>query len=95
MRTRTTASTLAVAALTLTSLLGTAVSAEAAVPAKYKNCTNLHKTFPHGVGRSKATDHTSGRRVTTFKHSTAEYNKAFKANRGLDRDRDGIACEKR
>jgi hypothetical protein len=95
MRTRTTASTLAVAALTLTSLLGTAVSADAAVTPKYKNCTNLHKTFPHGVGRSTAKDRTSGRPVTTFKHSTTEYTKAVRANKRLDADKDGIACEKR
>jgi hypothetical protein len=90
-----TASTLAVAALTLISLLGTAVSADAAVPSRYKNCTNLHRTFPHGVGKSKAKDKTSGRRVTSFKHSTTEYNKAVRANRRLDADKDGIACEKR
>jgi hypothetical protein len=95
MRTRTTASTLAVAALALTSLLGAAASADAAVPSRYKNCTNLHKTFPHGVGRSTAKDKTSGRRVTTFKHSTTEYRKAVKANKRLDADKDGIACEKR
>ena len=95
MRTRVTASTLAVAALTLTSLLGTAVSADAAVPSRYKNCTNLHKVFPHGVGKSKARDKTTGRPVTTFKHSTTEYNKAVRANRRLDADKDGIACEKR
>ena len=95
MRTRTTASTLAVAALTLTSLLGTAVSADAAVTPKYENCTNLHKTFPHGVGKATAKDRTSGRPVTTFKHSTTEYTKAVRANKRLDADKDGIACEKR
>jgi hypothetical protein len=33
--------------------------------------------------------------VTNFKHDTAMYNSAMRANRGLDRDHDGIACEKR
>ena len=51
--------------------------------------------FKHGVGRSSARDHTSGKPVTTFTHNTTEYNKAVRANRGLDRDKDGIACEKR
>jgi hypothetical protein len=95
VRTSRTASAIAVAALTLTSLVGTAVSADAAVPARYKNCTNLQKTFKHGVGRSTARDHTSGKPVTTFTHNTKEYTKAVKANRSLDRDKDGIACEKR
>jgi hypothetical protein len=95
MRTSRTASALAVAALSLTTLVGTALSADAAVPARYKNCTALQQTFKHGVGRSTARDHTSGKPVTTFTHNTAAYNKAVRANRGLDRDRDGIACEKR
>jgi hypothetical protein len=95
MRLRSTSGTLAVAALTLTSLLSTAGAADAAVPSRYKNCTNLHKTFKHGVGRAGAKDRTSGRRVTTFTVSTAEYKRAIRANKGLDRDRDGIACEQR
>jgi Excalibur calcium-binding domain len=34
-------------------------------------------------------------RVTNFKRSTVLYNTAMRYNRGLDRDKDGIACEKR
>jgi Excalibur calcium-binding domain len=33
--------------------------------------------------------------VTDFKHSTKLYKVALSHNRGLDRDKDGIACEKR
>jgi hypothetical protein len=40
-------------------------------------------------------DKTSGTPVTNFKHSTALYLIAMSHNRGLDRDKDGIACEKR
>ena len=69
--------------------------AEAAMPAKFKNCTALNKVYPHGVGKAKAVDRTSGKRVTTFRRSTKLYNQAMKYNRGLDRDKDGIACEKR
>ena len=61
----------------------------------YRNCTELQKTYPHGIGRSDAKDKTSGRPVTTFRRDTPGYNKAVNANRDLDRDRDGIACEKR
>jgi Excalibur calcium-binding domain len=59
----------------------------------YKNCASLNKVYPHGVGRSGAKDHVSGssKPVKTFKVSTKVYN----ANTGRDRDKDGIACEKK
>jgi hypothetical protein len=75
-------------------ILVLSVPAEAAVPAQWKNCTVVNKRFPHGVGRSNAHDHTSGTPVTNFRRSTPLYNTAMGANRGLDRDKDGIACEK-
>jgi hypothetical protein len=62
-------------------------------PPVYKNCTNLNKRYPHGIGRAKARDHTSGRPVTTFTRSDRLYRIAMSYNRGLDRDHDGIACE--
>ena len=68
--------------------------AQAAVPAQWKNCTVVNKRLPHGVGRAKAHDHTSGTPVTNFRRDTALYNAAIRANAGLDRDKDGIACEK-
>ena len=58
---------------------------------RYSNCTALHKRYPHGVGRWGARDHTSGTPVTNFKRST----RLYRQNRHLDRDKDGIACEKR
>jgi hypothetical protein len=60
----------------------------------YKNRTNLNKKYPHGLGRVGARDHTSGTPVTNFKRSTKLYKLAMSYNRGLDRDKDGIACEK-
>ncbi|WP_067500607.1 excalibur calcium-binding domain-containing protein [Actinoplanes sp. TFC3] len=65
-----------------------------AAPKKFKNCTELNKKYKHGVGRKGAKDKVSGssKPVTTFKVDTALYN----ANKSkLDRDKDGIACEKR
>jgi hypothetical protein len=50
---------------------------------------------PHGVGRAGAHDKTSGTPVMNFKRSTRLYREAMKANSRLDRDKDGIACEKR
>jgi hypothetical protein len=70
-----------------------------AIPYVWKNCTNVHTKYPHGVGKRFARDKTSGTPVTTFKRSTLLYNRAMSYNsqRGynLDRDHDGIACEKR
>ena len=61
----------------------------------WKNCTSVHTRYPHGVGKLRAHDSTSGTPVTTFKRSTPLYNIAMSSNRDLDRDHDGIACEKR
>jgi|CXWJ01.1.fsa_nt_gi hypothetical protein len=73
-----------------TAVAGQAVAAKVTVK-KFKNCTALNKTYKHGVGKPGAKDKTSGKRVTNFKKSAALYN----ANKHLDRDKDGIACEKR
>ena len=72
----------------------TAYASQARIPARWKNCTAVNKRYPHGVGRNHAHDHTSGVPVTNFKHSTRLYKLAMHYNKGLDRDRDGIACEK-
>ena len=58
---------------------------------RYANCTALNAVYPHGVGRSGAVDKTSGTPVTTFYRNTSLYN----LNTKSDRDKDGIACEKR
>jgi Excalibur calcium-binding domain len=71
---------------------GPTVTARA--PLLYRNCTNLNMRYPHGVGRLTARDRTSGTPVTNFRRSTRIYNIAMSHNRGLDRDKDGIACEK-
>lgn len=71
-----------------------APAAKSAPKYKFKNCTAVHKVYKHGVGKSNARDHTSGKRVTNFKHSTSLYKKMIGYHRDLDRDRDGIACEK-
>jgi hypothetical protein len=39
-------------------------------------------------------DHTSGKPVTTFTVSAGGYAAAMAANADLDRDGDGIACER-
>lgn len=74
--------------------LSVAVQAEAAVPAKWANCTVVNKRLPHGVGLAKARDKTSGTPVTNFRRDSALYRTAIRANARLDGDKDGIACEK-
>jgi Excalibur calcium-binding domain len=60
-----------------------------------RNCTALNRKYPHGVGRRRARDKTSDTPVTTFRRSTALYSIAMRWNKRLDRDKDGIACEKK
>ena len=56
-----------------------------------RNCATLNRTYPHGVGRPGAHDKSSGAQVTNFTRNKAVYLKY----KSLDRDHDGIACEKR
>jgi hypothetical protein len=80
-------------AITLSGLVLAAPAADAAATGIYKNCTTLHTKWRHGVGKATAHDVTSGRPVTTFLHSNRQFRIAMSHNRGLDRDKDGIACE--
>jgi hypothetical protein len=94
MRLLRSAPAVAVLALTASSLIGTSAPAEAAT-GLYKNCTALHHRYPHGVGKKGAHDKVRGhsKPVTTFTVNTKVYLAATKANRNLDADHDGIACE--
>jgi hypothetical protein len=71
-----------------------ASASQVRIPARWKNCTVVNRRYPHGVGKLRAHDKTSGVPVTNFKRSTTLYNTAMHYNKGLDRDKDGIACEK-
>lgn len=64
-----------------------------AVSPPWKNCAQVNRTYHHGVGKVGAHDRTSGTPVTNFKRSNRIYQLAMSNNRGLDRDKDGIACE--
>ena len=55
----------------------------------FKNCTELNKVYPGGVARIGAMN--SGGKTKIVPN----FNDAlYKANKKLDRDSDGIACEK-
>ena len=60
----------------------------------HDNCTNLNRKWPHGVGLRGARDRTSGTPVTNFTRNSKAYRAADRHNGTLDRDGDGIACEK-
>jgi hypothetical protein len=84
-------------ALAILLAVSAAIAPSPAMAAKsYRNCAALNKTYPHGVGRPGARDkiggrYRPGRSVTTFTRNRAVYN----ANTARDRDKDGVACEKR
>ena len=81
-----------------------ASSADAApTPKSYKNCTALNSVYKHGVGKKSAVDKINGKvrddRVKNFTVSTTVYNLNNGPRQGaqydLDRDNDGVACEKK
>jgi excalibur calcium-binding domain-containing protein len=82
--------------LVAVALIAVAVAsvASAKIPPLYKSCAALNAKYAHGIGRAHAHDKTSGTPVTTFTRSDRLYRIAMSHNRGLDRDKDGIACEK-
>lgn len=74
------------------SLVVMSTAADAKPVKTFKNCTALNKVYKHGVGKKNARDKTKSKyKVTNFKRS----NVLYKANKKMDRDKDGIACEKR
>ena len=81
-------------ALSVTFVGPAVTTAEAHTTGIHDNCTNLNKKWPHGVGRRGAVDRTSGTPVRSFYRNTKAYNEAERHNGTLDRDNDGIACEK-
>ena len=75
---------------------GTApTAAPTAALRRFKNCAALNRVYKHGVGKRGAVDRAAGKRkakpVRNFTVNTRLYNAQ---PRRLDRDRDGIACER-
>jgi hypothetical protein len=61
---------------------------------KFKNCAALNKEYPGGVAE-KATSVNKNKAGALQKSKNAPQvsSKIYKENKGLDRDKDGIACE--
>jgi hypothetical protein len=72
------------------SLLSAQPGLSAAMPSKaFKNCTELRKTYPGGVAKSKSSTNKGGK----IKKKPAVNAKVYASNKQMDRDGDGIACE--
>jgi hypothetical protein len=80
-----------IAIVAVVAALAAGASSAGASPASFRNCKALNSVYRHGVGRVGARDHTSGVPVTNFYRN----GRIYRRNRSLDRDGDGIACEKR
>ena len=71
------------------SLLIPVISQANAAAKKFKNCTELNKIYPGGVALPGAVN------AGGVTKKEPKYDKAlYTANKGSDRDKDGIACEK-
>ncbi len=68
--------------------------ASARIPPLYRSCAALNVKYPHGLGKTTARDKSAGVPVRNFFKSNRFFKLAMSYNRGLDRDHDGIACEK-
>jgi hypothetical protein len=71
--------------------------AAAASAKSYKNCTQLNAKYKHGVEKSAGTKDVVRSGGKTIKRNSQAYvsKSLYNANKGLDRDKDGIACEKK
>ncbi|MEC2056100.1 excalibur calcium-binding domain-containing protein [Peribacillus psychrosaccharolyticus] len=89
----------------ITTGIGTSVPIQAdAASGIYKNCTTFNKQYQKGVAKSANTKNKVISRKTNkvsykalskgTKISSQIYKKAMKNNNDLDRDKDGIACER-
>lgn len=75
-------------------LLGSAYPPRAADAAqqvqKFKNCTELNRVYKGGVAKSASIKNKGGK----TKHQPFVSSALYNANQKMDRDKDGIACEK-
>lgn len=72
--------------------VGAMQPAYASGPPKFKKCADLQVYYPHGVAKPGGSDVVRGstRPVTSF----VVNQRVYVANQRLDRDKDGVACEK-
>jgi hypothetical protein len=69
-------------------------SAQAIPEKKFKTCTALNKVYPGGVAeKSTSVNKNKAGVLQKSKKVPKVSSKVYKENKGLDRDKDGIACE--
>lgn len=61
-----------------------------AAPKTFKNCTTLNKSYKGGIAKSTKVKNKGGK--TKYKPFTSS--SLYNANKKLDRDKDGIVCER-
>ena len=87
----------ATAVLAASIVAGGTATAQAA-PTVYKNCTAVQKVYSGGIAKKSVTRNkvTSAGKTSyrALKGSVKKDDKLYNANKKLDRDADGIACEK-
>lgn len=95
--TRTFSMAAASVVLAATAVIGGTSAAQAA-PTVYKNCDAVHRVYSGGIAKKSVTKNkvTSAGKVTyrALKGTVKKDDKLYAANKKLDRDADGIACEK-
>jgi hypothetical protein len=61
---------------------------------KFKNCSELNKVYVGGISEKKTSTNKNKAGVPQDSKNAPKVNaKIYKENKGLDRDKDGIACE--
>jgi hypothetical protein len=69
-------------------------NAQAIPEKKFKNCTALNKVYPGGVAeKATSVNKNKAGALQESKKIPKVSSKVYKENKGLDRDKDGIACE--
>ena len=69
-------------------------NAQAIPEKKFKNCTALNKEYPGGVAeKATSVNKNKAGALQESKNTPKVSSKIYKENKGLDRDKDGIACE--
>jgi len=76
------------------SLILTAQNSYAITEKKFNNCTELNKVYVGGISEKKTSINKNKAGVPQDSKNLPKLSsKIYKENKGLDRDKDGIACE--
>jgi hypothetical protein len=62
---------------------------------KFKNCAALNKVYEGGIAKNKKVSNKNSKGIPQkSKYAPKVSKKIYNLNKGLDRDKDGIACER-